>query len=203
MTDDADPADATPVNDPDAARRRHGSHGHLAHVLGADDDLPIDPDLAADDPGEPSPTHQPAPRPVHRARLDGLAAIFAGGGLGTLGRYELGLAWPTRAGHFPLATFTVNTSGALLIGVLLVLILERFPPNRYARPFVVVGGLGGWTTMSTLAMETVLLAKGDHPVVAAGYLVATLVAGMAAVAAGVTLGRAGLDRRSSAVAEAA
>jgi CrcB protein len=123
-----------------------------------------------------------------------LAAIFAGGALGTLGRYEVGLAWPSRQGRFPGATFTVNTTGAFLIGLVLVAILERFPPSRHARPFLVVGGLGGWTTMSTLATEAVLLIKGGRWTVAVGYVVASLAAGVVATAAGMTLGR--LPRRT-------
>ena len=118
-----------------------------------------------------------------------LVAIAAGGFLGTIARYELGLAWPTAPGHFPAATFTVNTTGAFAIGVVLVLILERFPPSRFLRPFLVVGILGGWTTMSTLAIETVLLAKNGDWATAGGYLVGSLVAGLAAVGAGVAVGR--------------
>ena len=43
----------------------------------------------------------------------------------------------------------VNTSGCLLIGVLMVLIVEARQGHRLVRPFLGVGVLGGYTTFST------------------------------------------------------
>lgn len=45
-----------------------------------------------------------------------LGAIFVGGFVGTVGRAELALALPARAGAWPWATFVVNLVGALLLG---------------------------------------------------------------------------------------
>ncbi len=118
-----------------------------------------------------------------------LAAVAAGGFLGALGRYEVGLAWPARPGSFPAATFTINTSGAFLLGLLLTVLLEHFPANRHLRPFACVGVLGAWTTMSTLAAETDMLVRGGHPATAVGYVAATLIAGIAATVAGIGLAR--------------
>jgi CrcB protein len=151
--------------------------------------LPIDPDLAPDDPGEPSPTHHPTVH-VHRARqLDVLAAVAVGGFIGAFGRYELGLAWPTAAGHFPWTTFTINVSGAFLLGLTLTLLLERIGATRYARPFLCVGVLGAWTTMSTFAVEGDLLVKDGHAATALAYVMATLVFGVAATWIGVAVAR--------------
>src|SRR5205807_5473442 len=106
------------------------SHSHVHRLGHHDERLPIDPDLAPADPAEPSPTHRPTVH-VHRSReLDVLVAIAAGGCLGALGRYELGLAWPTPPGHVPWATFTINSSGAFLLGLVLTLLLERVGPTR-------------------------------------------------------------------------
>jgi CrcB protein len=91
----------------------------------------------------------------------------------------VGLAWPTAAGHFPWATFTINTSGAFLLGLILTLLLERVGPTRYLRPFICVGVLGAWTTMSTFAVEADLLVKDAHAGAAVAYVVATVVAGLA------------------------
>ena len=140
--------------------------------------LPIDPDLAPNDVAEPSPTHRPTVH-VHRSRdLGVLAAIGLGGFLGAWGRYEAGLAWPTPPGHFPWTTFTINSSGAFLLGLILTLVLERFGPARLVRPFFCVGVLGAWTTMSTLAVETDLLAKDAHVGLAVAYVAATLGCGL-------------------------
>jgi fluoride exporter len=126
---------------------------------------------------------------------EAVAAVAAGGFLGALGRYELGLAWPAGPGRFPAATFTINTSGSFLIGLVLTVLLNRFPANRYLRPFVCVGVLGAWTTMSTLAAETDLLVRGGHLAMAVGYVAATLIAGIGATVAGIGLARH-LRRRS-------
>jgi CrcB protein len=118
-----------------------------------------------------------------------VAAVAAGGFIGALGRYEVGLAWPAGPGGFPSATFTINTSGAFLLGLLLTCLLERFPTNRYLRPFVCVGVLGAWTTMSTLAAETDLLVRGGHLAMAICYVAATLIAGIGATVAGIGVAR--------------
>jgi CrcB protein len=135
----------------------------------------------------------PAPAP-HRSPPRFLACIVAGGLVGTLGRYELGLAWPARAGGFPTATFVVNTSGAFLLGLVLTMLTERPRTSPYARPFVGTGVLGGWTTYSTLVVEAATLGKGGHLVMAGAYLAATLAAGLAAVVLGISLGPLGFRR---------
>jgi CrcB protein len=118
-----------------------------------------------------------------------LVSILAGGFLGTLARYEVGLAWPTPNGHFPTATFVINTSGAFLLGLLLAILLERRRPTRYLRPFAATGVLGGWTTYSSLVVEATTLGKGGDVALAGGYLALTLVCGVIAVTLGIALGR--------------
>jgi CrcB protein len=101
----------------------------------------------------------------------------------------LGLAWPTASGHFPWATFTINVSGAFLLGLVLTLLLERVGATRYVRPFFCVGVLGAWTTMSTFAVEEDLLIKEGHVAIAVAYVVATVVVGVAATWVGVAVAR--------------
>jgi CrcB protein len=121
-----------------------------------------------------------------------LAVIALGGGLGALARYELGELWPT--GTFPWATFTVNTLGCFLIGVLMVLVSEVWLAHRLVRPFLGVGVLGGFTTFSTYAAETRGLLQPGTVAIAFAYLAGTLVAAMLAVIAGVWLTRAATRR---------
>jgi CrcB protein len=113
-----------------------------------------------------------------------LLAIAAGGGLGTVARYSLGLAWPSHG--FDWVTFTINTVGCALIGVLMVLI-EAWAGHPLLRPFLGVGVLGGFTTFSTYAVGVDRLA--GRPVVAAGYLAGTVVAALAATWLGVVTAR--------------
>ena len=133
--------------------------------------------------------------PAHRRELIGahravLAVIALGGGIGAVARYGLGRLWPTPPGAFPWATFTVNTVGCLLIGVLMVLISEVWSAHRLIRPFLGVGVLGGFTTFSTYAAETRALLQPGTVAIAFGYLAGTLLAAMLAVVAGVWLTRA-------------
>ena len=138
--------------------------------------LPIDPD-------RPSPHLKPA------RQLDVVAVVAVGGFIGALGRYELGLAWPTPAGHFPWTTFTINVSGGFLLGLVLTLLLERVGATRYFRPFFCVGVLGAWTTMSTFGGEGDLLLRDGHAETAVLYALGTVVVGITATWIGVALAR--------------
>ncbi len=148
--------------------------------------LPADPDLD---------------RPEHTGRRGFavrpwiLAAIAAGGALGGAARYLLEQAVPAAPGRVPWATFGINVSGSLALAVLLVFVLEIWPPTRYVRPFAAIGFLGAYTTFSTWMVETAELVAHGRAGLAVGYLAGSLVAGLAAVSFGLVLGRAVLARR--------
>ena len=124
-----------------------------------------------------------------RAEPSVLAAIALGGALGAPARYGLAQLVHVTPGGFPWATFATNVTGSFALGLVLALVLERFPPSRYLRPFVATGFLGAYTTYSTFAVETDLLVKGGHAALALGYAAASLLAGFAAVWAGIWAAR--------------
>lgn len=124
-----------------------------------------------------------------RARPAVLAAIAAGGALGTLGRYGLTRAVPAAPGSFPWATFAANLAGAFLLGMFVTVAVERLPPSRYLRPFVAIGVLGSFTTYSALAVDTVTFAKDGDVALGAAYLAVTLTAGLLSCAFGVVVAR--------------
>ena len=97
------------------------------------------------------------------------------------------LPWSGRS--FPWATFVVNVSGALALGVLMVLVLEVWRPHRYVRPFVGIGLLGGWTTFSTYALEARDLLAVGRPATALAYVAGSLVVGLLAVWLGMLAAR--------------
>jgi len=111
--------------------------------------------------------------------------------LGSVTRFAVSQALPTSAGSFPWATFWTNVSGSLVLGVLLTLILERWPPTRFVRPFAATGFLGAYTTWSTFMVETDQLLAHGHPATAVAYVVASLVVGLLAVYIGIVAGRLG------------
>jgi CrcB protein len=158
---------------------------------------PVDPDLEPTDAAGPGRGHRRLPVPIRRRHAGVLVAIAAGGFLGALARYELELTWPVRAGAFPASTFVINTSGALLLGLVLTVSIERDRVHartwRYVRLFTCVGFLGAWTTMSTVAVESDTLVRGGDVATALAYMAATMAAGLGAAVVGGAIGR--LHRR--------
>lgn len=110
-----------------------------------------------------------------------LAAVFAGGALGTIARAEVAEALPVHPGTFPWATFAVNVVGAALLGWFTTRLQERLPLSLFRRPFLGTGICGGLTTFSTMQLELLRLLDGGDVGLALGYAAASVVAGLAAV----------------------
>jgi CrcB protein len=123
---------------------------------------------------------RPSPWPV-------LAAISAGGVLGAAARYGLQHAFPHRPAGFGWATFGINVSGCLLIGVLMVLVSEVWTGRLLLRPFLGVGVLGGFTTFSTYVVDIQQAVAAGAARTALLYLAGTLTGAMIAVWTGATL----------------
>jgi CrcB protein len=88
--------------------------------------------------------------------------VMAGGAFGTLARYGIsGFAYKISSSIFPWGTLTVNVLGSFLIGLLWGIFESRNLSND-TRTFVFIGILGGFTTFSSFAFETLTLFKaGD------------------------------------------
>lgn len=157
--------------------------------------LPIDPDLdAAEDrrhqPRVAGPFDQVPRSRWPRIHWATVAMVGLGGFVGGVVRYAVGEAWPTGAGQFPWATFTVNTAGTFVLALLLVLVLEVLPPTTYLRPAIGTGFCGALTTFSSVVVQVDELAAHGHAGTAVGYVIASLTAGLAAASFGVVAGRA-------------
>jgi CrcB protein len=113
-----------------------------------------------------------------------LSVIAVGGVVGAEARYGLGVLLPHRVGGWPWATLLANVSGCLLIGVLMVVITERIRPHPLVRPLLGVGVLGGYTTFSTYAVETLLTAQSGRAGLAVLYAVTTPLLALFAVSIG-------------------
>jgi fluoride exporter len=130
-----------------------------------------------------------------RADLGILAVISLGGALGSLARWGVGEALSHSAGDFAWSTFLDNVLGAFVLGALMVLLLEVWPPNRLLRPFLGIGLLGGFTTFSTYMLDTQDLLRAGRPGPALLYLFGTLLFGILASWAGVAVTRAVVEAR--------
>lgn len=110
-----------------------------------------------------------------------LAAL--GGALGALARWAVAEALPSWGG-WPWATLLVNLTGCCLLGALLAVLGRRSSEPSWARPFLGVGVLGGYTTYSAFAVEVVDLLDDGALALALGYVALSVVGGVAAVALG-------------------
>ena len=126
-----------------------------------------------------------------------LLGVGLAGALGAVARYGL-VEWvaPRWRGAFPLATFVINMTGAFALafvlgaGVSLAAshIITHATQTQIAA-VVGAGFLGGYTTFSTLSLETHTLALRGRRALAWLNAAGSLLAGMLAVVAGLALGR--------------
>ena len=119
-----------------------------------------------------------------------ILALSVGGALGVNARYWLGVWFSRWAGaHFPWATFAINISGSFAIGFLGLTLIHWWPhPN--VRFFAITGFLGGYTTFSSFALETLMLWERGTTSGSLFNAFGSLAFGMIAVVLGVALGRA-------------
>ncbi|GAA4865526.1 CrcB family protein [Saccharopolyspora cebuensis] len=110
-----------------------------------------------------------------------LGVVALGGALGAVLRHGISVLLPHRG--FPWATLLTNVAGCLAIGVLMYVITELVQAHRLVRPFVGIGVLGGFTTLSTYVVEGLGLAE-RAPALAALYLVGSVFACLGAVLLG-------------------
>lgn len=118
-----------------------------------------------------------------------LASLYValGGGLGAWSRYAVGRVVGVTA--FPWPTLTVNVLGSLAMG-LLAGWLARHSAGESWRLLLGVGVLGGFTTFSAFSLEIALLIQRGQAAVAALYVLASLVAGVGGLFAGLMIMRA-------------
>lgn len=84
-----------------------------------------------------------------------LLFVAAGGALGSAMRYLVSssiYAWFGRA--FPWGTLAVNIVGSFVIGLMSILLVEKFNVAQEWRLAIVVGVLGGFTTFSSFSWDT-------------------------------------------------
>ncbi|MEE1929826.1 CrcB family protein [Streptomyces sp. TRM 70351] len=148
----------------------------------------------ADGDGAPGSGAVPLP-PAARAgagsgrRWTVLGAVALGGALGGLARHGVQVLWPPGGPGFPTGTLLVNVAGCALLGSLMTLVAGRHP-HPLVRPFLGVGVLGGFTSLSAYALDGALLLDAGALRSAVLYLAGTLVGALLAVWAGAALTRA-------------
>ena len=116
-----------------------------------------------------------------------------GGFLGSVGRFFLSGLVHRIIPHlsFPLGTLTVNVVGCFLVGLLYGLADTRQLLGDEVRLFLVIGVFGGFTTFSTFSYETLTLLQDAEFTWAVLSVLMHLIAGLAAVWIGDSIGRVG------------
>ncbi len=115
-----------------------------------------------------------------RRELGALVAISTGGAIGTIARYGFELAIPSSSGGFDTAIFIANLAGAFVLGLFATVVVTHLKALERFTPFFAVGVLGGFTTFSTMEVDTVQLIRAGHAELAILYLAATVIGGAAA-----------------------
>lgn len=102
-------------------------------------------------------------------------SVFIGGGIGSLARYALGLLFPYREG-FPLATFCANLAASFILGLVLGWISKMDAgSSNQLKWFLATGFCGGFSTFSTFSAETLQLIKAQQWMLAAIYVLSSVV----------------------------
>ena len=125
-------------------------------------------------------------------KLSLLALVFLGGGIGSVCRYAMASALQRNIpGPFPVGTFWVNLAGCFAIGLVGALGLERAALSPEARTFLMVGILGGFTTFSSFAWETLGLLSVKDVLRATLYVGGSVFLGLLGTLLGRSIGRLG------------
>jgi CrcB protein len=122
--------------------------------------------------------------------IERIVLVGIGAGAGGVARYLLSLWFIERFGAaFPYGTLAVNITGSFLLALLAGLAGERLGLSPEVRLLLGTGFCGGYTTFSTFAVETLLLAETRALPTAALNVVASVALSLLAAVAGLWLAR--------------
>jgi len=120
-----------------------------------------------------------------------LLAVAAGGALGSIARYLVGIGSTRLFGlGFPWGTLLINFGGSFLIGVFVELFALKWDLPQEARVFLTVGICGGFTTFSTFSLDAYLLMERGDWGLAAAYIIGSVVLSIGALVGALHMVRA-------------
>jgi CrcB protein len=120
----------------------------------------------------------------------GYILVFLGGGLGAMVRHGLNLATLRLLGSgFPWATFLINISGSLVMGLVAGWFAFKGDAPQGWRLFLTTGILGGYTTFSAFSLDTALLYERGEVGLAAAYVVGSVALSILGLFAGLWIVR--------------
>ena len=128
------------------------------------------------------------PRPMNM--FTQIASIAAGGALGSVARYALSsqlAEWIDRP--FPWPILIVNVLGSFAMGVIVQVGVLKLGLPLEVRTFLTAGFLGGFTTFSAFALDSVVLMDRGDVAGAVFYVAASVLGSIAALFLGLALVR--------------
>ena len=117
-----------------------------------------------------------------------LSQVALGGAIGASLRYLTNVGALRLFGQgFPMGTLFVNVLGSFVMGVLVVVLAKK--GGTHLAPLLMTGILGGYTTFSAFSLDALTLwERGQHSL-AFGYVAASVILSLAAIAAGLFVAR--------------
>jgi CrcB protein len=119
-----------------------------------------------------------------------LVSVGAAGFIGAIARYLVDAWIGERFGRdLPFGTFTVNITGALMLGLFVGFTAERVPVAEELRAPIAVGFIGTYTTFSTYLLDSWLHVERGGWLIGIANLVGSVVLGLVALRIGLLVGR--------------
>ncbi len=107
------------------------------------------------------------------------AAVFIGGGIGSLARFGMSKAITSSIkGINPMATLASNFFSTLILGIVLYLSVSRINLSDNVKALIIVGFCGGFSTFSTFSLETFELFRAGYTFWAMANIIISIVLGM-------------------------
>ena len=116
--------------------------------------------------------------------------VMAGGAAGAALRFQLSRWLPLSPSGWPWPTFVANLAGGLAMGLLAAWLWQKGEAAEPWRLLLGVGLLGGFTTFSAFSLEMAQMIERGQGMLAAIYAVASVLLALAALGAGLAIGRA-------------
>ena len=114
--------------------------------------------------------------------------VFLGGGLGASLRHLVNVACArAMPPGFPWGTFVINITGSTVMGLIAGYLAFKGEASQPWRLFLMTGVLGGYTTFSAYSLDAALLYERGEPLLAAAYVVGSVVLSIAGLFAGLAL----------------
>ena len=114
--------------------------------------------------------------------------VFVGGGLGATLRHLINIVCARCMGTgFPWGTFIINITGSTVMGLIAGYLAFKGDASQPWRLFLMTGILGGYTTFSAYSLDAALLYERGELLLAAAYVVGSVVLSIAGLFAGLAL----------------